>query len=102
MNYSQTIIDQVSELAANLTPPGDIAVLLDLDPDELNVELSLKDSPLRRAYLKAKATTALMLRRQEIDLARVGFFVSLGYHLAEAVAVIILCSTLHITQERLD
>lgn len=72
MNYSQTIIDQVSELAANLTPPGDIAVLLDLDPDELNVELSLKDSPLRRAYLKAKATTALMLRRQEIDLARVG------------------------------
>lgn len=66
------IIEKVAELAAALTPPTEIAALLDLDEDLLRLELANKDSPLRAAYFRAKAETALMLRRQEIDFARVG------------------------------
>lgn len=66
------IIKGVAELAAALTPPTEIAALLDIDEDVLRAELCCKDSPVRAAYYKAKAETALMLRRQEIDFAKVG------------------------------
>lgn len=71
-SFTQTIIDRVAELAADLTPPSEIAALLDIDPDVLRAELAIKSSPLRIAYVKAKAGTALMLRKQELEFARVG------------------------------
>lgn len=65
-------INKISELARNLTPPSEIAVLLDIDVDVFKAELSDKHSPVHRAYFRAKAETALMLRKQELDFARVG------------------------------
>ena len=65
-------ISEISELAGNLTSVEDIAVLLDIDVDELRLELADTSSPVRKAYMKARATTSLMLRKQEIELARVG------------------------------
>lgn len=65
-------INDIAELAAALTPVEDIAVLLDIDADELRMQLADTSSPVRKAYLKARANTALMLRKQEIELARVG------------------------------
>lgn len=70
--YSQEIIDRIGELAADLTPPSEIAALLGLDIDMFRAELSLKNSPIRAAYMKNKAATAHMLRKQEIEFARVG------------------------------
>ncbi len=72
MTYSQEIIDRIGKLAADLTPPSEIAALLDLDADMLRAEIAMKDSPVRAAYMKNKAATAHMLRQQEIQLARVG------------------------------
>lgn len=72
MTLTQELIDRVAELAADLTPPSEIAALLDLDDDMFRAELAFKGSPLRAAYLKAKATTAHMLRKQELEFARVG------------------------------
>lgn len=72
MIFTKEMIDRVAELAADLTPPTEIAAMLDIDTDVLKTELSIKASPVRAAYLKAKATTAHMLRRQEIEFARVG------------------------------
>lgn len=71
MNLSSKI-DEIRELASQLTPVEDIAVLLDVNEDLLRMELANKQSEVRRAYLKARAETSLMLRRQEIELARVG------------------------------
>ncbi len=65
-------INEIAELAADLTPVGDIAVLLDIEEDLLRMELGMPDSPVRQAYLKARAKTAHMLRKQELELARVG------------------------------
>lgn len=72
MTLTQELIDRVAELAADLTPPSEIAALLDLDPDQFRAELSFKGSPLRAAYFKSKAMTAHMLRKQELEFARVG------------------------------
>lgn len=71
-SFTQEIIDRISELAADLTPPTEIATILDIDIDVFRAELAIKSSPVRAAYLKAKANTALMLRRQELEFARVG------------------------------
>ncbi len=72
LSFTQELTDRIAELAADLTPPTEIAAILDLDIDQLNQELGDKHSPVRRAYLKAKAETAHMLRRQELEFARVG------------------------------
>ncbi len=72
MNFSQELIDKIAELAADLTPLSEIAALLDIDEDYLRAEMSLKHSPARKAYMRAKAQTAHMLRKQEIEFARVG------------------------------
>lgn len=66
------IIARISELAADLTPPTEIAALLDVDIDLLRAELARKDLPVRKAYFKSKAETARMLRHAELDFARVG------------------------------
>ena len=65
-------INEISELAGNLTSLDDIAVLLDIDIDDLRLELANPSSPVRKAYMKARAATALVLRKQEIELAKVG------------------------------
>lgn len=72
MTYSDEIIGRIAELASSLTKPSDIAAILGLDAEALKMELSIKGSPVRDAYAKAKAETALMLRRQEIEFAKVG------------------------------
>ena len=72
MDYSTETIDKVKELATCLTPISDMAVLLDMDVDELLMAIRDTKSPLSRAYHHAKATTALQLRKQEIELANVG------------------------------
>ena len=72
MDFSDEFIENVRELAKALTPVSDIAALLDVDESMLREELSNKLSPLRKAYDKGKATTALALRMQELELAKVG------------------------------
>lgn len=72
MEYSNELLEQIKELAEALTPVGDIAALLDIDESCLRDELADKHSPVRKAYIKGKATTALLLRKQELELAKVG------------------------------
>lgn len=70
--YSQEQIQKISELASELTPPRDIAVLLGIDVDVFKAQLSDKHSAAHQAYFKAKAETAHALRKQELEFARVG------------------------------
>lgn len=72
MDYSTEQIEKIKELASFLTPIADMAVLLDVDIDQLRLDILDKGSPVSRAYHYAKATTALKLRKQEIELANVG------------------------------
>jgi hypothetical protein len=72
MTLTDNQIKEIADLASDLTPISEIAVLMDLNEDELRVQLSFKGSPARLAYLKAKAKTAHELRKQEIEFARSG------------------------------
>lgn len=72
MDYSTLQLEQIKELAECLTPIGDMAVLLNVDVDQLRVDIRNRATPISRAYHHAKASTALKLRKQEIELANVG------------------------------
>jgi len=69
MYYSEEIIEQIGALARDLTPIRDIAFILDLNEDYLRQAIADKHSAVRSAY---KAQTRLSLRRQELELAKVG------------------------------
>lgn len=66
------VLDRIAELARDLTPISEIAALLDINEDMLRMEINDKSSPVRHAYMKAKAETARELRKNELELAKVG------------------------------
>lgn len=74
MNYSISpqIVERIEQLAAELTPLAEIAVLVDIDLDILRQEFSNKDSPARLAYFRGKAATANALRKIELEFAKIG------------------------------
>ena len=72
MDYSTEQLQQVSELAGFLTPLSDIAVMMGVDADALRMDIRDRSTPVSLAYHKAKAATALKLRKQELELANVG------------------------------
>ena len=72
MDYSTEQLQRVSELAGFLTPVSDIAVMMGVDADVLRIDIRDRSSSVSLAYYKAKAETALKLRKQELELANVG------------------------------
>lgn len=72
MDYSTQQLLKVSELAGFLTPISDIAVIMCIDVDVLRMDIRDRANPVSLAYHKAKAETALKLRKQELELANVG------------------------------
>lgn len=70
--FDQAVLDRIAELAAALTPIPEMAALLDINEDMLRLAINDKSSPVRKVYLRAKAETAHELRKQEIELAKVG------------------------------
>lgn len=70
--YTRDQIQKISELASELTPPREIAILMDIDIDTFMAQLANRYSEAHKAYFKAKAETAHMLRKQELEFARVG------------------------------
>lgn len=72
MLFSNDMIGQIEELAALYLTVSDIAVIIGVDNNVLREELSNADSPAAKAYLRGKISSKLELRRQEIQLAKVG------------------------------
>jgi len=70
--YSQQQLDQIKELAGYLLEPKQIALQLDLDFSAFRDHLKMKSHPVHLAYEKGKLHTILELRKQEIDLAKLG------------------------------
>ncbi len=70
--YSEEILEKVKEYAGLFLLPAQITRLLDLDLQEFKSNLRKINSPLKVAYEKGKFETLLELRKQEIDLAKLG------------------------------
>lgn len=71
-DFTSEEINQIAELAASLTPISDIGAIMDIPEPILLYAIRDKDSEVSKAYRGAKARTALELRKQEIELAKVG------------------------------
>jgi len=72
MDYSTEQLTKIEEYAGYLLPITDMAALMGVDVDELKADIGDKNTPVSKAYRKAKAETMLLLRKQELDLAKVG------------------------------
>lgn len=72
MDYSSEQLEKIEQLAAKFTPISDIAILMKLNPDILRLDIKDSVLPVAEYYRRGKATTAMKLREQEIDLALVG------------------------------
>ena len=68
--YTKEQLDQIEELASNLMPIDAIAILTELDEDQLQQEILNKRSPASKAYRLGKAKTMLEIQKQEINLAK--------------------------------
>lgn len=72
MNFTKEQIEQIEKLASLYMKISDIALILDIDEATLRAQLEIKDSQAYNAYFKGKALRKLELRKQEMELARVG------------------------------
>ncbi len=72
MVYSKEQLIEIERLASKLTPISDIAILMGLDTGVLKMEMKDSSSLVSEYYRRGKATTAMKLREQEIELAMVG------------------------------
>lgn len=70
--YPQKIIDQIEQLAEQLTPPTEIAVTIGINEDDLMLALNHHGSPERKAFMRGKAKTANAIRQNNIELANAG------------------------------
>ena len=71
-SVTNDMLAKIAELARVFTPISEMAALLDVNEEMLRMAINDKSSIVRRTYMKAKAETALELRKNELELARVG------------------------------
>ena len=72
MKYSQEQLQKIKELASQLMRPDHIALLIEVDPEEFKRNIKHKSSEAYKAYETGKAETILELRKQELQLAKLG------------------------------
>lgn len=72
MEYTGPELEKIGEYAGLLMTITDIAILMDIDEDELRNDIADKSNKAYRAYRLNKVQTILELHRYEIDLAKLG------------------------------
>ena len=72
MKLTQTQIGLTEKYAGLLFKISDIALLIDVDPDELRDEIANKSTEISKIYHKAKLQVITRLRAQEIEQAELG------------------------------
>jgi len=72
MQYTQSQKELIEKYAALLFRISDIALLVNLDPDELRDEISNKTTEISKIYYNAKLQVITKLRAQEIEQAELG------------------------------
>ena len=77
MEYTGDELQKISEYAGLLMTITDIAVLIDIDEDELRSDIACKSTEVSKVYRLSKANTILDIRRQEMALAKLGSPVSI-------------------------
>lgn len=72
MDYSKEQLEQVEKLATVYMPITDIALIIEVNPEELRADIADETTEVSRRYRRGKAITKLELHTQEMQLAKVG------------------------------
>lgn len=72
MNYTEEQLKEIETYASIYLKITDIAVILEVRPDQLRQDINLVGSPAYNAYHKGKALSKVQLHQQEMLLAKVG------------------------------
>ena len=72
MNYTPEQLDQIEKFASIYLKISDMAVILDIAPEQLRWDISQKDTEVSRHYYRGKAASKVKLLHQEMLLAQVG------------------------------
>jgi hypothetical protein len=72
MEYNSNQLEKVQEYAGLLMNVSDISVLIGVNEDSFREDIGNKNTAVSSAYRKGKIETVLELRKQEIDLAKLG------------------------------
>ena len=70
--YTPEMLEQIEQYASIFLPISDIAVILDLHPEKLRMDIANRQTEVSRRYLKGKASSKVKLHHQEMLLAYVG------------------------------
>ena len=72
MNYSEEELKQIEQLASLYMTVSDIAIILDKNAEMLRRDINTTDNPAYDAYRRGKVSSKILLRKQEMQLAKVG------------------------------
>ena len=70
--YTEEQLKEVEKLAAIYMRISDIALIIEVDENELRQDIADEGTEVSRRYRRGKATTKVKLHQQEITLAELG------------------------------
>ena len=72
MNYTDKQLEDIKKMASVYMTITEMASIMNLNKEELRSDILMDGSPANRAYYSGKNSTKLLLRKQEMELAKVG------------------------------
>lgn len=72
MDYTAEQLETVHKLASVYMKISDIALIIDVDTEQLRMDIQDENSEVSRLYRKGKAESKVALLQQEMQLAKVG------------------------------
>lgn len=72
MEYSDNMLEQIEKMASIYLPISDMAVILDIHPEKLRMDINNRKTEVSKRYHRGKATSKVKLHQQEMQLAYVG------------------------------
>lgn len=72
MTYTDEQLDMIEQFASIYLPITDIAVILEVTPEQLREDIHDSANPAFQRYRRGKALSKVQLHQQEMTLAKVG------------------------------
>ena len=72
MDYRDEQLEKVEQLASIYMTITDIALIIEVEPEQLRADIANETSEVSRRYRRGKAIYKVELHKQEMQLAKVG------------------------------
>lgn len=72
IEYSDEMLKQIEQFASIYLPISDMAVILDIHPEKLRMDIANRATEVSKAYHRGKAASKVKILHQEMQLAYVG------------------------------